>query len=71
MKPTHPSLYAIPTGSGIEIPIPRRYERLLDLAYNMWWSWDAGARDLWQRISPSDWADSPNPLTVLQTVAPR
>ena len=70
MKRTHPSLPEIPTEPGVEIPIPRRYDRLLDLAYNMWWSWDAGARDLWQRLSPSDWALSPNPLTVLQTVAP-
>ena len=70
MKRTYSSLPAIPTEPGVEIPIPRRYDRLLDLAYNMWWSWDAGARDLWQRLSPSDWAVSPNPLTVLQTVAP-
>ena len=36
----------------------------------MWWSWDPGARDLWQRVSPSDWAISPNPFAVLQTITP-
>ncbi len=70
MKPHRSLIPAIPTGPGTEIPIPRRFARLVDLAYNMWWSWDPGARDLWQRISPSDWAVSPNPLTVLQTVTP-
>jgi starch phosphorylase len=70
MKRFHPSVPAIPTAPGTQISTPRRLERLADLAYNMWWSWDPGARDLWQRISPSAWAIAPNPLTVLQTVTP-
>ena len=70
MKPLRPSTAEIPTGPGVEIWTPRRFDRLVDLAHNMWWSWDSGARNLWQRISPSDWAISPNPLTVLQTLTP-
>jgi glycogen phosphorylase len=62
------ALPPIRCASGTRVSIPEEFGRLHDLAYNMWWSWDPGARDLWQRISPADWAVSPNPLTVLQTV---
>jgi starch phosphorylase len=70
MQPLHPSLPSISTDRGIEVPIPDHFSRLPDLAYNMWWSWDPRARDMWQRLSPSRWAASLNPLTVLQTVSP-
>jgi len=61
---------AIPVAAGTSIQLPKAFERLYDLAYNMWWVWQYRARDLWQRVSPADWARSPNPLTVLQTVSP-
>jgi starch phosphorylase len=62
--------FEIPTAPGTEVAVPERFGRLPDLAYNMWWTWAAGGRQLWQRISPADWARSPNPLTVLQTAPP-
>jgi len=58
----------IPTSPDVEVTIPPHFERLPDLSYNMWWSWDPRARDLWQRLAPSRWAASLNPLTVLQTI---
>jgi starch phosphorylase len=48
------------------VEIPRTLERLYDLAYNMWWVWHPSARELWQRVSPTDWLRSPNPMSVLQ-----
>ena len=58
----------IPVAAGTDVRVPPTFARLADLAYNMWWSWDEAARELWERISPADWARSPNPLTILQTV---
>jgi starch phosphorylase len=69
MQALHPSLPDIPTDGGIDVAIPEHFGRLPELAYNMWWSWDPRARDLWQRLSPSRWAASLNPLTVVQTVS--
>ena len=59
----------IPVAAGTRLRIPKTFERLHDLAYNMWWTWVPEARDLWQRVSPPDWARSPNPLSVLQTMS--
>ena len=56
----------IPVAAGTRVQIPRAFERLYDLAYNMWWVWQPAARELWQRVSPQDWARSPNPMSVLQ-----
>jgi starch phosphorylase len=59
----------IPLAAGTRVRLPDIFERLHDLAYNMWWAWVPEARELWQRVSAIDWAHSPNPLTVLQTVS--
>jgi starch phosphorylase len=67
---TRPSpLPAIPVAPGTQVPIPKQYERLWDLAYNMWWVWHRPARELWQRVSLPDWQHSPNPLSMLQAVS--
>ena len=44
---------AIPVAAGTRIHLPKTFERLYDLAYNMWWVWQYRARDLWQRVSPA------------------
>ncbi len=62
------SLPSIPVAAGTPVSLPESFGHLYDLAYNMWWTWTPEARELWQRVSPSDWIRSPNPLTVLQTV---
>jgi starch phosphorylase len=56
----------IPVAPGTKVHLPRTYERLWDLAYNMWWVWHRPARELWQRVSLPDWQHSPNPLSMLQ-----
>jgi len=68
MTPSQPSIPPIPVAAGTRVRIPESFERLHDLAYNMWWTWVPEARELWQRVSPPNWVRSPNPLTVLQTV---
>jgi len=63
-----PWLSRIPAGPKAPLPVPKAFERLYDLAYNMWWSWDDGALDLWARLNPGEWAKSRNPLSLLHTV---
>lgn len=69
MTAREPLLPPIPVAAGTRVRLPEAFERLHDLAYNMWWTWVPEARELWQRVSPADWARSPNPLTVLQAVS--
>ncbi len=67
---TRPSpLPEIPVAPGTKVHLPKTYERLWDLAYNMWWVWHRPARELWQRVSLPDWQHSPNPLSMLQAVS--
>jgi len=61
---------SIPTGPKAALRIPKAFERLYDIAYNLWWSWDPVGRDLWGRIDPQVWAASRNPIGLLQIVEP-
>ncbi|NNF70130.1 MAG: alpha-glucan family phosphorylase [Acidimicrobiia bacterium] len=65
----HP-LVGVPSGPIAPVRVPKAYRRLLDLAYNLWWTWDPLAYDLWARIDPRRWAESRNPLSVLPTIEP-
>jgi starch phosphorylase len=61
---------AIPTGPKASLGIPRPFNRLYDIAYNLWWSWDPVARELWGRIDPQVWSATHNPVGLLQVVEP-
>jgi len=61
---------SIPTGPKASLGIPKPFNRLYDIAYNLWWSWDPVARELWGRIDPQVWSASPNPIGLLQVVEP-
>ena len=61
---------SIPTGPKSSLGIPRPFNRLYDIAYNLWWSWDPVARELWGRIDPQVWSASHNPIGLLQVVEP-
>jgi starch phosphorylase len=64
-----PNLFSqIPVAPGTDVRLPRMFDRLYDLAYNMWWTWDHEASQLWSRIARARWAEGRNPLTMLQTV---
>lgn len=57
-----------------EIPnnpaIPRRINRLGQLAYNLWWTWNPDGQRLFSRIDPDMWEKTyHNPLRFLQQVS--
>ena len=44
-----------------------RIARLSDLAYNLWWSWNPAAQDLFKRVDPELWAETNhNPVKFLR-----
>ena len=46
--------------------LPPRLERLRDLAYNLYWSWDHGARDVFRRLDRELWEETRhNPALML------
>ncbi|MCJ7569529.1 MAG: alpha-glucan family phosphorylase, partial [Anaerolineales bacterium] len=48
---------------------PRRLHRLVDLAYNLWWTWGRDAVDVFKRIDQETWeATRHNPVSFLQRV---
>ena len=56
----------IPTASSL----PKRIERLNDLAYNLWWSWNPEAINVFSKIHPVLWDSvSHNPVAFLQQVS--
>ncbi|MEA2023707.1 MAG: alpha-glucan family phosphorylase, partial [Actinomycetota bacterium] len=61
---------SVPVGPKAPLRIPSDFLRLYDLSYNLWWSWDPVARDLWSRIDPQAWAATRNPIGLLQVVEP-
>jgi starch phosphorylase len=63
-----PPIHSLPL---VEPRVPAAFERLVDLAFNLWWSWDPGARDIWEAIDPVAWARYRNPLDLLRVVEPR
>ncbi len=51
--------------------LPPTLSALELLAYNLWWSWDTEATELWQRIDPWRWDRCRhNPAALLQDVQP-
>ena len=51
--------------------LPPSLARLRELAYNLWWSWNAGALDLFSHLDPRLWSRMRgNPVRMLETVPP-
>ena len=40
------------------INLPEKLSRLGDLAYNLWWTWNSGAGDLFSKIEPVLWEET-------------
>lgn len=59
----------IPALPGAELRIPEAFARMYDLAYNLWWAWDAG-NQIWRAISPQLWTQYRNPVEMLIAVDP-
>ena len=49
--------------------LPRRINRLGELAYNLWWTWNPNAQRLFNRIDNALWERlNHNPLLFLQQI---
>ncbi len=52
-----------------QFSLPKRIERLGQLAYNLWWSWNPEAQLLFSQVNRSTWDEvSHNPVAFLQNV---
>jgi len=52
-------------------PLPPRIAGLAELAFNLWWSWDPGARELLRLLDLSTYRESVhNPVRMLRLVSP-
>ena len=60
----------IPNSPGAQIALPEEFDRLYDIANNIWWAWDDEASELWSRIDAQRWHDVQNPISFLQGVEP-
>jgi glycogen phosphorylase len=66
MQPVARDRYFTPAGLG---SLPRRLERLSELAYNLWWTWNPLAQRLFRRIDESGWEQAAhNPIQFLRNV---
>lgn len=62
---------AIPTQHIAEIELPREFEHLYELAYNLWWTWTPEARELFAMVDIAKWAHYRNPVQLLINVDPK
>jgi phosphorylase/glycogen(starch) synthase len=51
--------------------LPSKISRLRELAHNLWWAWNPGARELFSALDPKLWEGmGNNPVRMLETVSP-
>ena len=51
------------------IPFPSRIHRIGELATDVWWSWQPGARQLFRRLDLAAWRSTAhNPARMLRTI---
>jgi starch phosphorylase len=60
----------VPSLHVADIELPRPVAKLYDLAYNLWWTWNGRARELFNAIDPHAWALYRNPVQLLINVEP-
>ncbi len=60
----------IPVLGSDELRIPDRYALLYELAYNLWWTWDSVAYDLWRSLDSTLWREYHNPIDMLRALDP-
>ncbi len=52
--------------------LPKKIRRLAELAYNLWWSWNPDARELFRRLDYPLWRRTlHNPVQMLQQISPQ
>ncbi len=53
----------------VKSKLPAELEGLHEVAYNLWWSWDAEARKLWRSLDRDLWRHTGhNPVAMLETM---
>src|SRR3954471_13881516 len=54
-----------------ELPLlPERIKRLAELAYDLWWTWNPTARDVFRRLDYALWRQTAhNPVLMLRNVS--
>ncbi len=60
----------IPTLQPTEFPIPPSFARVVELAYNLWWSWNSTGASLWSNLDPVAWESHHNPIELLESIEP-
>ncbi|MCB9897696.1 MAG: alpha-glucan family phosphorylase [Planctomycetes bacterium] len=55
----------IPTRPPDHLDVPASLGRLVDLSYNLWWTWNRPARQLFERIDADLWTRYRNPVRLL------
>src|SRR5579863_914500 len=60
--------YGVPVG-GQESTRMEGFGALAELAMDLRWAWSSDADELWQQLDAALWAQTHNPLIVLQTVS--
>jgi len=61
----------IKTRPSVRIEIPLQFDRLRDIAYNLWWTWTPPARALFNSMDPACWARYRNPIELLIDMEPQ
>lgn len=61
-------MVSIPSLPNAEFPVPSSLDGLVDLAYNLWWSWHTEGRELWSTLDPVGWEQYHNPIELLASI---
>ncbi|MGE5233392.1 MAG: alpha-glucan family phosphorylase [Acidobacteriota bacterium] len=69
MNPSQ-SPIVLPSLHVADIELPREVEKLYDLSYNLWWTWNRPARMLFTAVDALTWARYRNPIQLLINVEP-
>lgn len=65
-----PMLSRIPVVNHLDYPVPQSLERVVDLAHNLWWSWNGSGQSLWPTLDADTWEKTHNPMDILRSVEP-
>ena len=64
----HVALPQVPCQHIADIELPREVQGLYELAYNLWWTWNPQATELFSAIDSRAWSHYHNPVQVLINV---
>ncbi|HEV8630669.1 MAG TPA: alpha-glucan family phosphorylase [Thermoanaerobaculia bacterium] len=66
-----PALLQIPCQHVADIELPQEVQGLYELAYNLWWTWNPRATELFSAIDSRAWSHYHNPVQMLINVERR